>query len=546
MQDQTRVFEARRIVTMNPSVPFATHVAVCEGRVLGVGTAEQMAAFGPAVHDDRYAAKVILPGFVEGHSHLFEGLTWQDPYLGFFDRRGPDGRIWPGLKGITEVVARLQEIECATEDPDAPLTAWGFDPIYFGGRRMDRADLDQVSARRPVVVTHASGHIMNVNAVVLHRAGLTRDTDLDGLARDAAGQPSGELLGPEAMGRVRRVVGGSSMERAIDAPALRRFGAIARMAGVTTAADLLNELTPETVSTYEAVTQEDGFPLRIVPALAARAYGLQDGIARWRELGGHGNPKLHFGLVKLVVDGSIQGFTARLRWPGYHNGAPNGMWYLAPAELARVVLAYHSAGAHLHIHTNGDEASEVAVEMIGRALQEAPRGDHRHTLQHCQMPDEALFRRMKVLGICCNIFANHIFYWGDAHLALTMGPTRAARMDACGTALRLGVPFAIHSDAPVTPLGPLFTAWCAVNRRTASGAVLGEHERIPVADALRAITLGAAYTMRMDHLVGSIDVGKFADFAVLDDDPLEVPPEALRDVGVHATVLGGMPSPGPA
>jgi len=546
MQDETRVFQARRIITMNPSVPVATHVAVRGGRVLGVGTAEQMAAFGPAITDDRFAAKVILPGFVEGHSHLFEGLTWQDPYFGFFDRRGPDGRIWPGLKSIEEVVARLQDIERAMGDADSPLTAWGFDPIYFGGRRMNREDLDQVSTQRPVAITHASGHIMNVNGAVLDRAGLTGDTDLDGLARGPDGQPSGELLGPEVMGRVRRVIGGGSMERAIDAPSLRRFGEIARMAGVTTAADLLNELTPATVGIYEAVTQEGGFPLRIVPALAARAYSVPDGIARWRELAGHNNAKLHFGLVKLVVDGSIQGFTARLRWPGYHNGAPNGMWYLAPAELAAVVLDYHRAGAHLHIHTNGDEATEVAVEMIGRALQEAPRGDHRHTLQHCQMPDEALFRRMKALGICCNIFANHIFYWGDAHLALTMGPTRAARMDACGTALRLGVPFAIHSDAPVTPLGPLFTAWCAVNRRTASGVVLGEHERIPVADALRAITLGAAYTMRMDHLVGSIDVGKFADFAVLDDDPLEVPPETLKDVGVHATVLGGVPFEGPA
>ena len=542
MPDQMRVFSARRIVTMNPSMPFATHVAVRQGRVLGVGTKEDMAAFGPADWNDRFASKVILPGFVEGHSHLFEGLTWQDPYLGFFDRRGPDGRMWPGLKSIEQVVARLGEIERGMEDADAPLTAWGFDPIYFGGRRMVRGDLDQVSTLRPVAITHASGHIMNVNGVALHRAGLTQDTDLDGLVRDAAGQPSGELLGPEAMGRVRRAVGGGSMERAIDAASLRRFGEIARMAGVTTAADLLNELTPETVGIYEAVTGEDGFPLRIVPALAARAYSVPDGIARWRDLVGRSTAKLHFGLVKLVVDGSIQGFTARLRWPGYHNGAPNGMWYLAPAELAAVVSAYHRAGAHLHIHTNGDEATEVAVEMIGRALQEAPRGDHRHTLQHCQMPDEALFRRMKALGLCCNIFANHIFYWGDAHLALTMGLSRAARMDACGTALRLGVPFAIHSDAPVTPLGPLFTAWCAVNRRTASGVVLGEHERIPVADALRAITLGAAYTMRLDHLVGSIDVGKFADFTVLDDDPLAVPPEALKDVGVHATVLGGIPS----
>jgi len=120
-----------------------------------------------------------------------------------------------------------------------------------------------------------------------------------------------------------------------------------------------------------------------------------------------------------------------------------------------------------------------------------------------------------------------------------MGPSRARRLDACATALREGVPLAIHSDAPVTPLGPLFTAWCAVNRLTAQGRVLGPDERINVAEALHAVTLGAAYTLKLDHLVGSIDVGKFADFAVLDDDPFAVAPAALRDIPVHATMVGG-------
>jgi predicted amidohydrolase YtcJ len=162
------------------------------------------------------------------------------------------------------------------------------------------------------------------------------------------------------------------------------------------------------------------------------------------------------------------------------------------------------------------------------------------------MPDPALFRRIKALGLCCNLFANHIYYWGEEHVALTMGLARAMRMDACGTALRLGIPFAIHSDAPVTPLGPLFTAWCAVMRETAAGRVLGEGERISVADALRAITLGAAYTLKRDHCVGSIEVGKFADFAVLDEDPLATEPRRLRDIPVHATVRGGTVFPTPS
>jgi len=195
----------------------------------------------------------------------------------------------------------------------------------------------------------------------------------------------------------------------------------------------------------------------------------------------------------------------------------------------------------LHIHTNGDEATERAIDAIDRALRRSPRPDHRHTLQHCQMADAAQFRRMASLGLCVNLFANHIFYWGDAHHALTMGPDRANRMDACASAMRAGVPFGIHSDAPITPLGPLFTAWCAVNRQTASGRVLGESERISVDAALHAITLGAAYTLHLDHLVGSIEVGKQADFCALQDDPLTVPPESLKDIAVLGTMIGGRP-----
>ena len=141
--------------------------------------------------------------------------------------------------------------------------------------------------------------------------------------------------------------------------------------------------------------------------------------------------------------------------------------------------------------------------------------------------------------MCVNLFANHHFYWGDEHYRLTVGPERALRMNACRTALDTGVPMAIHSDAPVTPLGPLFTAWCAVNRITASGRVQGDGEKITVAEALRAITIGAAYTLHMDDEVGSIEVGKRADFAVLEADPTEVDPMTLKDVPVWGSVVGG-------
>ena len=134
---------------------------------------------------------------------------------------------------------------------------------------------------------------------------------------------------------------------------------------------------------------------------------------------------------------------------------------------------------------------------------------------------------------------NHHYYWGDQHYAKTVGPERAQRMNACTTALREGVPLAIHSDAPVTPLGPLFTAWCAVNRQTPSGRILGAHERIGAADALRKITLGAAYTLKLDNEIGSIECGKRADFAVLEDDPTETSDADLKDLGIWGVAFGG-------
>lgn len=538
MEPVTRIFRARRIVTMNPAQPFATCVAVRDGRILAVGGPDEMEGIGPAETDDSFADAVVLPGFVEGHCHLFEGAVWRDPYVGYFDRRGPEGDVVTGLRSIAAVVGRLRAAAAARVN-EAVLSSWGFDPIYMDGRRMTVEDLDAVATDRPVVITHASGHIMNVNSAALRLAGLDRDSDVDGLVRDAAGELTGELQGFELLGRIRHTVLGEQNARMLDFDAMERFGRLARRVGVTTATDLVSDASDETVKIYRQATGADDYPLRIVPAMAARFFSLEDGVNRLRELRRESTDALHFGLVKLHVDGSIQGFTARLRWPGYHNGAPNGLWYIAPSELQEIVETYHRAGAILHMHTNGDEATEATVEMLERALTVHPRPNHRHTLQHCQMPDQALFRRIRALDLCCNLFANHIYYWGDAHVEQTMGPARAMRMNACGTALRLGIPFSIHSDAPITPLDPLFTAWCAVMRQTASGRTLGEAERIPVADALRAITIGSAYTLKLDHLVGSIEVGKFADFAVLEQDPLEVEPATLRNVPVRATVRAG-------
>lgn len=542
----TVVYRAASVITMNPSRPVATHVAVREGRILAVGSEEHVSGWGTVRHDDRYADKVLMPGLVEAHCHLYEGVVWQYVYVGYYDRRGPDGRLWQGLKTVDEVVQRLVDARSRLAS-DKPLIAWGFDPIYFGSRRLTVHDLDRVPGDAAVVVMHASIHLMNVNSRALALAGIHRDTDIDGITRFPDGEPTGELCEFAAMFPVVRLIGNPFRSLSQTPQCVADFAKIAVGAGVTTATDMINELDDDGIRSLAGITRADDFPLRIVPAASGMLFGRNVAacLEKLQQLGHESHAKMRLGMVKLIVDGSIQGFTARLRWPGYYNGAANGIWVIAPDDLSVIIEQYHRAGVQLHIHTNGDEATEVTLDALERVLTQWPRPDHRHTLQHCQMASPAQFRRIARLGLCVNLFANHLFYWGDAHHAMTLGPERAHRMNGCATAQRLGIPFAIHSDAPITPLAPLFTAWCAVNRRTAAGRVLGEAERIGVAEALRAITLGAAYTLHQDDCIGSIEVGKHADFCILDSDPLQTAPEGLKDIGVAGTMVGGRPFDAP-
>ena len=532
------VYPARKIITMNPMQPQATHVAVRDGRILGAGTLADLSGWGPHEVDDRFADQVLMPGLVEGHSHLMAGTLWRYRYCGFFDVDDHDGRRVAGSPSLDAVIVALRQR--AAEAADGPVVGWGFDPIYFGSQRCTREDLDQVSSTRPVGLMHASGHILNVNTVALQAAGFLRPgIEHPAFPLAADGLPTGELKGPEAMLPALDHVGLNRSFLSGDEFGIRAFGRLAVRAGVTTATDLAATLSDTEVDTLLRLSAEPEHPVRLVPLLRLIGITPTQAVDRAVALRARSSDQLRLGRIKVVADGSIQGFSARLRWPGYFNGAPNGFWYTAPETMRDCYERALQAGVQVHTHTNGDEATALALDCFQAALARHPRADHRFTLQHAQLAETAQFQRMKALGLSVNLFANHLFYWGDEHAAVTVGPERAARMNACRSALDAGVPLAIHSDAPITPLGPLFTAWCAVNRRSASGRVLGEGERISVDEALRAITLGAAATLHLDGEIGSIECGKRADFCVLADDPTAVAPEALKDVRVLGTVQGG-------
>ncbi len=543
------IHRARRVVTLDHAVPTAEAVAVRDGVILGVGSVEQMrAAWGPLPVDDTFADSVLLPGFVEAHSHSLEGAIWAWEYAGYFPRLGPDGELRKGCQTFDELIDLLRRLDAELDDPTESLTVWGFDPIYFPGERLAAHHLDVVSETRPICVIHASLHLITVNTALMEREGFADGCDVEGVPVGGDGRPIGELQEPPAMSLARREML-ALWEVLADPASLRRFADMARVVGCTTVTELgaTRLSTDDELALWTDAAAVDGFPARLVALLnpARGQPGTPDEIAQHTvAIRARSTPRARFGVVKMVLDGSIQGFTARLNAPGYlphpdGTQRPNGIWLIEPEQFSAWFDAFHRHHVTVHTHVNGDQAVDLLLDTAEAAIASHSWLDHRHTAQHTQLTTAAQYRRMARLGMNANIFSNHIFYWGDQHRSITVGPDRAARMDACSTADREGVRYSVHSDASVTPLGSLHTMWCAVNRVTASGDVLGPDERISVDRALRAVTVDAAHQLRMDHEIGTIEAGKLADFVALGEDPYDVDPIALKDIEVRGTVVGG-------
>lgn len=549
MLNEVAILIAKQIRTMDDSQPVAEAVAIRDGWIEQVGSVSELIEQYPtAVIDRSHSDHCLLPGFVEAHSHAMTGGMWEFTYVGFFDRRDPAGNLVTGCQSIAAVLERLSLAHLALDDPATPLIAWGFDPIYFLDETLTAPDLDRVSSVREIFVFHASAHLATINSKLIETANIREACHVEGVVTGPDSQPTGELRELPAMSLAGHVAL-RILLAAASANSLIRFGAQARNAGITTLTDLgstgLGDVA--TVQQLQEVVNGSEFPARLVVFLnPAMIHRTADELGQLRTvLRDQSTDKLRFGPVKLVLDGSIQGFTARLETAQYVGGQPNGQWLLAPEQVQQYLRSFHDAGAIVHAHCNGDQAISLFIDsaeaVFGQHSDE--RTQHRHTIQHCQLATQEQLDRIATCGLAVNFFSNHLYYWGDQHATLTVGESHAAVMNPAASALARGIPVSIHSDSPITPLGPLHVAWCAVSRQTATGQTLGAQERISIQQALEAITITAAWQLGMDDEIGSIAAGKRADFVVLDRDPLGPAAEDLRTVVVVGTVLGGQYSP---
>ncbi|KQW20967.1 amidohydrolase [Afipia sp. Root123D2] len=546
------VYRARKVITMDTGRPFAEAVAVMDGRVLSTGTLETMKPWldrNPHRIDDTFRDKIIMPGFIDPHTHFaFSAGYLALHYIGPIDSPGPNG-INPGLPTRADVMNKLREVDRADSDPTAPLIAWGLDPAAQGGH-LDRDELDQISTTRPIWVISYAPHFVYLNSPALDHAAVPNNTNVHGVQRYPDGRLNGVFVeleaGRIALGALRAEIAARGGE-----DGMRRMGDIAHKAGVTTTAEMIfgkGDFEAEW-KLYSKVVSEQTYPLRMglvsLEMSLHASHGskaadfLVDAMKR-------SSDKLFFHGVKFLSDGSFPAMSLRLNFPGYLDGS-NGLRNDVPwDELHERMLPFWKKGIAVHCHANGDEAVDASLNALAKLQEIQPRFDHRFTLEHycISTPDQA--RRLKALGGLASVNNYFVHYRSQLHSEQGFGPDRSEAVARLGSLEREGVVFALHSDYSLVlvPLHPLTAAWIAVNRIALDGkTVLAPGERIGVERALRAITIDAAYVLGMEQKIGSLEPGKMADFVILDQDPYEVNPANLKDIGIWGTVLGGQVQP---
>ena len=246
--------------------------------------------------------------------------------------------------------------------------------------------------------------------------------------------------------------------------------------------------------------------------------------------------------VKYVNDGSYPSMTLRLNYPGYLDGEEGLTGEVPWNDMVERMLPFWENGIQIHSHANGDETVDMTLDTLNALQNKSPRFDHRFTIEHYCISTPGQARRLAALGGLASVNAYFVHYRSQIHSDSGFGPDRSEATARLGSLVRAGATFALHSDynLVVAPMHPLTAVWIAVNRIAADHkTVVAPGERISVDQALRAVTIDAAFVLNRDHCLGSIEAGKQADFAILDEDPYEVDPTRIKDIGIHGTVLAG-------
>lgn len=508
-------------------------VMVRDGRIIWVGKPDQVkdqqGERNMKVVD--YGEQALLPGFIDAHGHISFAAVATTVANVASPPVGP-------VKTIKDLQATLRAY---IEARDIPARQWvvgmGYDDsLIKENRHPNRDDLDAVSTDHPILLLHVSGHLVTTNSRGLARAGITAETaNPDGgvIRRKLNSNEPNGVLEETATYALRPFMAAANKDplQSVTA-ALQQYASH----GITTAQD--SAASPDVMELLRAAAAQD----KLIMDVVAYPIGMQDppAVISANTFGRY-QKRLKTGGIKLLLDGSPQGKTAYLSKPYHvppHGQSKDYAGYpiVDQPQADALVQAFIDTQVPIIAHANGDAAAQMLIDAVAAA---DPEHDHRTVMIHAQTVREDQLTRMKSLRMIPSYFSAHTFYWGDWHRDSVLGEQRASRISPTASTQHRGMIFTVHNDAPIVPPDMIRLLWATTNRQTRSGQTLGPEQRISIHEALRAMTVYAAYQQFEEDLKGTIEAGKQADLVVLSEDPLAMQPSDLLDLRVVATYSRG-------
>ncbi len=533
-----KIYHNGTIITMNDEQPTAEAIAVSDGRIVFVGSksdALEMREGGTELID--LDGRTMLPGFVDAHGHVFMGgLQALSANL----LAPPDGEV-KNIRSLQETLKEWSKNNQQVIDRMNVIIGFGYDNATLAEQRHPtKADLDQISTEVPVLIIHQSGHIISVNSKALEDSAIDASTPdpAGGVIRRIEGgdEPDGVLEEIAAFTVLFKLLGDLGDEGGKEF--IRAGTALWGRFGYTTAQEA--RATPGTVQMIQQVADagELKIDLLVYPDVLVDRDFIRDNYSPTYE------NRMRVAGAKLTIDGSPQGFTAWRDRPYYDpvGNYPPGYVGYAAATNEQVIDAIDWAfenDIQIITHANGEAASDLLIAGIDAALKKHGDDDLRPTLIHGQFLREDQVDSYNRLGVIPSLFPMHTFYWGDWHREHTVGPELSNDISPTGWCVERGMKFTSHHDAPVAFPDSMRVLDATVTRRSRSGDIIGPDQRVDVMTALKAMTIWPAWQVHEDDHKGSIQVGKLADFVVLDKDPRSVDPETLDTIQVLQTIKEG-------
>ena len=515
-----------RIYTNDASGPWAEAMLVRGEEILAVGNDDEVSALaekGTKVVD--LEKQFVMPGFNDAHVHL--GGAGQD-WLAV--------RLF-GAPTVAELQKRLADA-VAGHTPGEWITGFGWDHTLWPEKRFpNRQQLDEVSPKNPVILTHVSGHVAVANSAALQLAGISKDSPNPAggeIERDDKGEPTGMLKEGAAMGLVEGKIPAPTAEQ-------RRRGielALADVAknGVTSVQD---NSAWEDFLAYRLLKNDGKLTVRITEWLPFAAP--VEKLEQMRRDGGTTDPWLRTGALKMVTDGALGSRTAALLAPYSDQAKTSGIMTIEPDKLRQLAIERDKAGFQLNFHAIGDRANRVALDAFEAAVKANGPRDRRDRIEHAQVVAASDFSRFARLQVIASMQPSHEtsdMRWAEQRV----GPERAKGAYAWATMQKFGVRLAFGTDYDVEPISPFRGLYACVTRELPDGGPQGgwePQEKISLGDCIRAYTSGSAYGEFMEGKKGELKEGEFADFIVLSNDLTKVEPREYTGIKVLRTVVGG-------